>query len=536
MPRPSARLMTKILLGFVIALVTTAAAFAASNGTAAKPTLVVDKSFEIKTADPQRAFEPTAAIVNRGVFDTLFTYNGSDVAHPVPLLVQTWKATKDAKKFTFNLRKNVRFADGTPLTSADVAFSLRRLVNLKGNPSFLLDGVTVTPTGKFTVVMRSKNSNSALPAILANTSLGIVNSALVKRNGGTDAAGADTTDKAEQWFNSAQSAGAGSGPYILKQYSTSSQIVLTPNLKYWGTAKPAFSSVVVRNMIAPTQLINVQRGKYEVAIDLSSQQAETLKGNKKLSVLTTPSTWVFFMLANNDPKVSGYASNKNFQQGVRYALDYQAIAGVAGPGAIQAPGVIPSMFLGALPQSAAVKQNLAKAKASFALSGVTNQKITLEFPSNLTINGVLFDTLAQKVQANLQAAGLDVELAGSPVGTWLQRYRDGKMPFGLSLWGPDFPDPSDYLVFLPGELVGLRGGWPAGSEKTVEALGSAARVSTDDKSREKIYQTIQKRLNAFGPFFPLLQPTQVFVATSDFANAKFNAVYSIDVTQTRPKG
>ena len=83
-------------------------------------------------------------------------------------------------------------------------------------------------------------------------------------------------------------------------------------------------------MIAPTQLINVQRGKYEVAIDLSSQQALSLRGNKNVSTLTTPSTWVFWLFANNDPKISSYAANKNFQQGVRYALDYKAIA--ASPG------------------------------------------------------------------------------------------------------------------------------------------------------------------------------------------------------------
>ena len=534
MARVSTRVVAKVGIGLAAALVAATAAIAATNDSAAAPTLVVDKSFEIKTADPQRAFEPTASIVNRGEFDTLFTYRGSDVAHPVPLLVRSWKATPDAKTFTFQLKKNVRFADGTPLTSADVVFSLRRLVNLKGNPAFLLDGVTVSAAGRYTVVMRSKASNTALPAILANTSTGIVNSRLAKKNGATDAADAEKTDKAEQWFNSPRSLGAGSGPYVLKSYSTSSQIVLAPNPKYWGPDKAVFSSVVVRNMIATTQLINVQRGKHEVAIDLSSTQALTIKNNKNLNVLTTPSTWMFFLFANNSPAISSYASNKNFQQGVRYALDYKAIAAVAGPGAIQAPGVIPSMFLGALPQNAAVKQDLVKAKARFAASGVANQKIQLEYPTNLTINGVLFDSLAQKVQANLQAAGLNVDLAGSPVGTWLQRYRDGKMPFGLSLWGPDYPDPSDYLVFLPGELVGLRAGWPAGSEKTVEALGTKVRVTTNDAARDKLYKLIQLRLNAYGPFFPLLQPTQVFAATKDLSHAKFNAVYSIDVTQTKP--
>src|SRR5207244_3994731 len=162
--------------------------------------------------------------------------------------------------------------------------------HLEGQPILLLADVSVAPKGKYGVVLKSKTPNTALPAILANTSLGIVNSKLVKAHGGTDAADADKTDKAEQWFNSSSSVGAGSGPYVLKQYSTTSQIVLTPNTKYWGPNKAKWSSVVVRNMIAATQLINIQRGSHEVAIDLASDQAQSLRGNKKLKVSLTPST------------------------------------------------------------------------------------------------------------------------------------------------------------------------------------------------------------------------------------------------------
>ena len=137
------------------ALATVAVATGASSGPAAPSgTLVVDRSFEIKTADPQRAFEPTASIVDRGIYDTFFTYKGGDLAHPAPLLVQSWKASKDAKTFVFNLRRNVHFADGTPLTAADAVFSFKRLINLKGNPSFLLDGVTVSSRGRYTVVLQ----------------------------------------------------------------------------------------------------------------------------------------------------------------------------------------------------------------------------------------------------------------------------------------------------------------------------------------------------------------------------------------------
>ena len=522
-------------LVLVVTLAAAAAAYAGTGAKTAGETLVIDRSFEIKTSDPQRAFEPTASLANRAIFDTLFTYRGSDVAHPIPLLVQSWRVTEDAKTYTFQLKRNVHFADGTPMTSADVVFSFRRLVNLKGNPSFLLAGVTTKAAGKYGVVLRSKTANTAIPAILANTSLGVVNSKLVKQHGGTDKPGADKTDKAERWFNSPDSVGAGSGPYVLKQYSTTSQIVLTPSPDYWGSSKAAFSSVVIRNMIAPTQLINIQRGSHEIAIDLSAQQATSLKGNSKLKVLTTPSTWVFWLYANNNPAISSFTTNKSFQQAVRYALDYRSIRTVAGPGSIQAPGVIPSMFLGSLPQSAAVRQNVARAKAALTASGLGGQEVTLEYPTDLTINGVSFETLAQRIQANLSAIGMNVKLAGSPVGTWLQRYRDGKMPFGLSVWGPDYPDPADYLVFLPGELVGTRAGWPAGADPTLQRLGNSVRVATNERVRTRLYRSIQQRLNQVGPYFPLIQPTQVFVTTKDLSGAAFNAVYFVDITKVKPR-
>jgi peptide/nickel transport system substrate-binding protein len=321
----------------------------------------------------------------------------------------------------------------------------------------------------------------------------------------------------------------------LQRYSTTSQITLVPNPRYWGPFKAKFKTVVVRNMIAPTQLLNIQRGKHEVAIDLSSDQAQTIKGNKRLNVSTRPSTWVFFLLMNNNPSVSSLTSNKQFQNAVRYGLDYRSIVRVAGPGAIQAAGIIPSMFLGSLPRREAVKQNLTRARAALRASGGGSRTITLEFPSDLTINGVPFASLAQRVQANLQAAGFHVDLAGSTVGTWLQKYRDGKMAFGLSLWGPDYPDPLDYLAFMPGELVGTRAGWPAGSDATIERLAARARVTTKAAARQTIYRRIQRRLNAVGPFVPLLQPVQVFVSTRDLKGAVFNAVYQVDVTQVAPR-
>ena len=114
-------------------------------------------------------------------------------------------------------------------------------------------------------------------------------------------------------------------------------------------------------MISATQFINVQRGTHEVAIDLSAQQAQSLRNNSRVGVKTQPSTWVFWLFANNNPAISAATPNKRFQSAVRYALDYQSFVALAGAGAIQARGIIPNMFLGlAAAHGRRVSRNLAQ--------------------------------------------------------------------------------------------------------------------------------------------------------------------------------
>src|SRR5262249_17017431 len=115
MARRSRRGASRLLPLMVLACL--ACSVTAHGVTVAAPILVVDNSFAVDTTDPQRAFDPTSTIVDRAVYDTLFTYRKNDLAHPIPLLVRSW-TTSGARRFTFRLRRDVHFGDGTPLTSA----------------------------------------------------------------------------------------------------------------------------------------------------------------------------------------------------------------------------------------------------------------------------------------------------------------------------------------------------------------------------------------------------------------------------------
>jgi peptide/nickel transport system substrate-binding protein len=508
-----------------VVMVATAAA-AKERAGAVSGTLVVDKSFDLKTADPQRQFEVTGGIVTHVLYDTLLEFRGSDVTTPRPSLATGYTASKDARTYTFTLRRGVRFSDGTPLTAKDVVFSFRRLINLKGNPSFLLDGVTVSARGNYTVVLRSKTPNPALPAIVTNPSLGIVNSKVVKANGGTDAVGADKKDKAEAFLNRTS---AGSGPYILKSFDATSRVELTANPNYRGRRTPKFQTVVLRNVQAPAQLLSVQRGQNEIALDLSPDQARPLFGNRNVSVQTLAGPNIWFLFANANPKVSEITSNKQFRNAIRYGLDYAGIVKLAGRGARQAAGVVPSMFLGAL-RSPTLKQDLSRARAELQASGLTNPEVELEFPSDFTSSGLSFGVIAQKIQSDLQKVGITVKLAGKPIAISLANYRAGTEQLGLWLWGPDYPDPNDYLVFLPGQLVGLRAGWAAGSDPALEALGRRAGSTADRAVRGRLFQQLQQQLNERGPFFPLFQPSQVVVSSKNLTGVVYNPTYQIDLS------
>ena len=149
---------------------------------------------------------------------------------------------------------------------------------------------------------------------------------------------------------------------------------------------------------------------------------------------------------------------------MRYGLDYRSLVAVAGPGTIQAPGVIPSSVLGSLPQQERVRTNSRRAVSELQASGLGSPSVTLEYPSSVTQNGVPFSTIAQKVQENLAQIGIHVDLAGLTPSIWLQRYVSNKMAFGLASRQVDYPDPLDFLAFMPGELVGAHVGWKTGAD------------------------------------------------------------------------
>ncbi|WP_217583531.1 ABC transporter substrate-binding protein [Microbacterium sp. GbtcB4] len=496
-----------------------------SESSQGSDSLVIDTAFSIETTDPGHTYDPTGNMIAKALYETLVDFEGSDVSTPVPGLA-SWEQNDEATEFTFTLEGDRVFSDGSPIEAKDVVFSLQRIQGMEdAKPNFLLGGLRIEEVDDKTIRFTSETPLLQLPAILANPALGIVNADVVMENGGST----DGSDSAQGFLDGES---AGSGPFVLDTLDLSSQVVLARNDEYNGDEESAYSRVVVRNVSeSATQLANLKGGDSMVAMDLNGDQVAGLGDD--ISVDSVPSGQTIFLLLNQG-EAGGDLANVKIAEAIRYALDYDALLELAGAGAVQATGVIPPGFEGAL--DSGVEQDLDKAKAALKEAGYTGQTLKLQFPNDYPVGGVEFTPLAERIQAQLEDAGIAVDLAPAPFATELDAYVNGTEGFGLWFWGPDYADSANFLPFAPGLKVGLRAGWAAEANPEIAGIAAGAAAATDAEQRTEAFTEFAEAMQAEGPFVPLIVPGRNISSASSVSGAVYNSVWEMDIAEIQPAG
>ncbi|MGO2860210.1 MAG: ABC transporter substrate-binding protein [Brevibacterium sp.] len=484
-------------------------------------TLVAETAFSLTTIDPHRQFEFTGSTIDNAVYQTALEFEDGDLTKPTDGLC-SFEMSDDDKTMTLKLKqKDAKFSNGDPVTVDDIVFSFERLQGLKGNPSFFLDGVDVKKVDDETVELKSEKPNPALPYILPNSSIGIVNSKVVKENKGTT----DEKDEAEQFLNENSQ---GSGPYQIDTYDPDSQVVLTANENYNGPA-PKYKRIVLRNVSAETQLTDIQSGQAQVAYDLNSDQANSIDDSMAQKT-SLPSTRSLYIFNNMDDKVSDITTNEDFRMAVTSAIDYDKILELSGDGAQRMAGLVPNEFNGAVPKDQAPERDLDKTKELLEKSGYDGEEIPFHYSSDQSVNGVDLAQLAETLQAQLKEAGINLALKPAPSATQLDGFRAGEQPMGIGTWGADFPDPSNYNVFVPGGSVADRVNWDKDASPEVTKLAEAAEKADEDK-RGDAYAKMYKSLSDTGVWIPLVQPVDTIVVGNSVKKYVSNADTSFDFAQ-----
>jgi len=496
---------------------TTAPAAAPAGGANQNLIIAIDQS-DVKTLDPAREFEFAAAFIDLNAYDTLITQKGPDDLNTyVPVLAKSWTVSQDGKEYTFNLRDDVKFASGNPLTADDVKFSLMRLKNIKGNPGWMMDPLKeVQVVDPHTVKTVLSDSFGDWLAVLAGPNSGIMDSKLVIQNGGNADDGADQSDKAEEWLNQNS---AGSGPFIITAWQKNNVISLKANPNYFQ-GKPKLASVEVRDVPSPeTQKLQVQSGDVDVALSLTPDLIDSLKGDPNVKVTLGQSLDNLYMGLTTDPAINPNLAKKEVRQAIRAAVDYDGVLALTNNQAVRGPAVYSVGVLGLTQEDADrlnPKYDPEKAKQLLASAGLSGGfSFPLEYGTGPSPVGVTYDSIAQKVQADLKKVNIDVQLVPEEFGVMLTKYRQKDRTAVISYNQPDYLGASDWASQMILNTWAPRLHYDS---KEAQDLANKANAGTDPQQRIQLYQQMLQVLLDDGPYVMLVQGKAPVVTRSNVQN------------------
>jgi peptide/nickel transport system substrate-binding protein len=499
-------------------------------------TLVIARNMDLTSTDPSNAICDTCQFVFSATYETLVGLS-NDNKTLIPRLAQSWSASAHDTAWTFKLNPAAKFSDGSPVTSADVKFSLLRLKYLKGNASYLVNTVDkITTPDPHTVVITLHGPNSEFPNAVNASYTGIINEKVAKAQGASDATNAAKTDKADTWF---QSHSAGSGPYELQSFTSGSQVTMVANPNYWGTPAPIKRIVVKQADTAAGQAQMLQDGEADIAMQIDPVTAKSLSGVSGITVKTIPSFNFFWIgMSQQIKNLTQAPLSADIRHAIVDAIDYQGLLNtmVSGQGKLVA-APIPNGYPGAagLPLP---KRNLAEAKRLLAKAGHPNGfKLTLAYP---TINayGVDHGQLAQLLQSQLKQANINLTLRPATFSVNINDLSTNKLPMELLYWAPDYYGTAQYFNYfglIPGSSWSqLSAASPTSSpvvNKAETSFFNQALASEAQTQRDQFFQQAGKQMIDDAVTVPLFSPNLVLAYRSNLKGIDYSACCNIKLWQ-----
>ncbi|MEZ0074222.1 ABC transporter substrate-binding protein [Planotetraspora sp. GP83] len=356
--------------------------------TSTSTTLRLALSADPAPLDPDTYYEAEGLQITTAAYQGLLTYK-PDSAEITGLLAKSWKVSSDGKTYTFALRTDVKFSDGTAFDAAAMKASFERRVALAGGPAYTLAEVESTDApDPATFVVRLKRPVAPFLDYLASPYGPVaVSPAAAKAHATGDDHGAG-------WLGAHT---AGTGPYQLSSVVKTTRYVLTANPHYWGV-KPRFAEVdfaVVPDF--STQSIELQGGQLDMVLHgLNTRDYAAIKQNPGFQVRYLPTLFKTQLWVNPDSAVFGPLAAR---QALRDSLDTVALTKqIYGDRATASTEVYPE---GMLPKGAAPDMWQANPQALTTLSGNKGKSVTIGYYGDNSLQ-----QLANMLQIQLQQAGL----------------------------------------------------------------------------------------------------------------------------------
>ena len=424
------------------------------------------------------------------------TYRNPDTFKPVPLLATAWRYIDDTT-LEFDLRKGVKFHDGSPFSADDVVFTFNTVTHDKRvtTPSNFawLEGVEKVDDYKVRVKLKR-----IFPAAIEYITMvmPIIPKAYYEK------VGAEGYSKAP----------VGAGPYRITKVVVPSEVDFERFDGYYADSpkgKPAIGKIIFREVTDQnTALAQLLGGQADWTWNFNPDNFDNIAKMPNLAAMRGAAMRVNFIQfdASGRSGKDNPLTKEKVRQAIAYAIDRQEIATKlmqGGSRALDTP-CYPTQF--GCDESAAVKYpyDPAKAKQLLAEAG---------YPNGFDTELVTFmpQQYPASIQGYLRAVGINAKISDLQVQAEIQRAMDGTVPMGLTNWGSY--SINDASAFLPFFFTGSNQDYTKDPEvqKLIEQGGSV----TDPDARRKAYDAAIKMITEKMYVLPMFNSVTTYGVAKD---------------------
>jgi peptide/nickel transport system substrate-binding protein len=446
---------------------------------------------EVSLLNPILSTDSVSSAVESAIFSGMVTFN--EQLEPVPDLAQSWSVSRDGKRWTFKLRKDVKWHDGVPFTADDVVFTFNSILNPKVNSvrrsDYIIDGkpIVFTAVDKYTVL-------ASLPKpfapFLIHAAMSVIPKHLLQ--------GKDINTAA---FNRKP---VGTGPFSFKEWQTGDHITVARNPDYY-LGKPLLKEINYR--IIPDEnssLVALEAGEIDEA-GIPPKDYTRMKAVKGIKVYETDVLlYVYLGLNIANPKFA----DKRVRQALAYATDRKQLVGLIFRG-LATPAYAPSAPLSWAYSDAVPKYEYSLDKARKLLKEARAEN--LEFTILVNQGNKEREKAAVILQQQYKKIGVKVNIRVMEWSAILKIVNAAK-------------DPKDFEAIIMGWSLGLdpdaysiwhSSQYPKGfnfikyNNPDVDRLLEEGRTTIDRAKRKAVYAKLWKTIADDQPYVFLWYPKAV---------------------------
>lgn len=483
-----------------------AVAAAASLSVAQAATLRWAAQNDILTMDPHSQNHATTLAILMHAYEGLTRYSASYQVEPALATKWTYLSPTQVR---FELRKGVKFHDGSPFTADDVVFSFQRIRQPQGTMQTYVGGINeIRKIDDHTIDMILAAPN---PVLLRN----IIDFRIMSKSWSEKNKTANTQDYKAKEENFASRNVNGTGPYKITGWQPDQKVTMVANPDWWDKNTGNVTEVVYTPIKSdPTRVAALIAGDVDLLTDLPTQDVARLRTDSKLKVVDGPEVRTIFLsldqgsdeLKYSNVKGKNPLKDRRVREALSIAIDREAIKrtimrGLSVPaGLMVAPGVN-----GNTPDiDVPPKVDPERAKKLLGEAGYPDGfEVQLNCPNNRYVND---EEICQAIVAMWAKVGVKSRLVAEPMSTFAQKFQNFDASIFMLGWGVATYDAQYTLQSLVRtKTTGADGNFNFTklSDAKIDQLVDAMKVETDTTKRNALIREALLRTRDEVLYIPL---------------------------------